>query len=157
MRKFIIEFPAVGKQVTCTLLEDEPEVANGFWDWMATPQKCYTHPTISTGDMFSAWPRPPREEPQNLGDQTTPLSKYAPMLCTGTKRTESQDGDILWSGSFPCVIYGYITEPLQAGSAKIGKVDPECMDDLKIGGKDVWYHTVFYHTIGIVNFRRKED
>ena len=157
MRKFVIEFPEYNISAVGTVLEDEPQNADSFWDWMAKPQKCFTHPTISTGEHFSCWPRPPYDPPAATGDQTTHLSNNSPILCTGDKPTESHDGEILWSGWNPAVTWGYITEPLISGDAVVGQIDPEYIDALQKGGKQIWYQTVFHHTLGIVIFHRKED
>ena len=159
MRKIKIEFPCCGKEITATLLDDyEPKCAQQMWDFLETPKKAFVHPTISTGDLAVCWPRTPRERPADVGDQTTPMTDKSPYLCTGDDDMTVKLGDVLWNGYFFTFVYGdSLTEPLVSGGGKVARVEPECLEDLKIGGKDLWYHTIFYHTIGLVVASRKES
>ena len=86
------------------------------------------------------------------------MTDKSPYLCTGDDDMTVKLGDVLWNGYFFTFVYGdSLTEPLVSGGGKVARVDPECLEDLKIGGKDLWYHTIFYHTIGLVVASRKES
>ena len=152
MRKVQLEFPTCGIKVTATLLENHPKQAQEFWDFLEEPVKTFSHPTLSTGDLTVIFPRPPYEPPAHIGDQTNPLVEDSPYLC------DVQAGEIIWLGWNIMLVYGpNCTEPLKSGGAYVAQVDDECLADLEVARKDLWYHTFLYHKVATVVFSRKED
>lgn len=162
MKKILIEVPSCRISFTATMMQsDNPQVAaiiQDMWDFLEKPVKCYSHPTMSTGDLLNLFPRPPINPPDNLGDQTAPMIEDSPYLVSGDRDTEVKMGEIIWNGWFPTLVAGpSCTEPLKSGGAKVANVDKECFDQLVIAHDDLWHHNYLYHKLGIVMMSRKES
>ena len=158
MRKILLEIPSCNITLTATMRDnDEPEMAQEFWDFLEKPVKVISHPTMSTGDLSVCFPRPPLEPPEKIGDQTNPLVKDSPFLTTGPGKDHVQAGEIIWLGWNFMFVYGpSCTEPLRSGGAKVAQVDKECMEDLEKAREDLWNHTYLYHKLGTITVSRKE-
>ena len=98
MKKINISFPN-GTVISADVLQDkEPELVESMWNFFETPQKLICHNTLSTGDSFAAFPRPPKS-PVKAGH----LGKTI-----GNNRihyTELKAGNLIWSGTKLYVCY----------------------------------------------------
>ena len=161
MRKVLFEVPSCGIKFTGTLRDgkdQEPEMAQNFWEFIEKPVKFFSHPTLSTGDLTVLFPRPPIDPPKYIGDQTSPISEKSPILCSGDGELEVRAGEFIWCGWNVLFCYGpSCTEPLESGGAYVLQVDEECLDALEVAREDLWNHTFLYHKCGTITISRLED
>jgi hypothetical protein len=79
-RKIMIEFPDIKSKFSATLLdEEEPELCEKFWQVLETPLKMICHHTLSTGDLFEGYGRPPIH-PVEVGSQANPIGRKQWLL-----------------------------------------------------------------------------
>lgn len=151
-RKIMIEFPDIKSKFSATLLdEEEPELCDRFWKALEKPLKMICHHTLSTGQLFEAHGRPPRN-PIQSGSQANPMGKKQWLL------SRLDPGMVMYCGGLELdFAYGpHITEPLASSGAWIAKVDPDCLDDLMKAGKTVWNAQCMTHRLVTMTVRRKE-
>jgi hypothetical protein len=156
MRRIQLHYHNSGITVTGHIIPEKekmhPELCDDVWNFLAKPQKCYCHHTISTGDYYQLKPTPPYERPQRFSNQTQTLGGGdVVMLC------EIKPGEIFWRGYYMCVVYGDSTEPLTAGGPVLLKIDDECFDEFVKASKNIWHQYLHFHELGIVTVSRKED
>ena len=149
MDKIKITFPS-GVSVRATLQRDvEPELAESLWQRLDVRRKGLAKITISTGNSYSIFFRPPSEAPEKSGTLRAPIGNRRLLY------TELQDGDILWNNSRLYCCYGPCTEPGLVGS-KVAQVDEECMETYHEESEEIRNHYFFYHQVPIVYVEREE-
>ena len=150
-RKIILEFPDADIEVSATVLDqEEPDLCDTFWKNLETPLKMACQNTLSTGDLFLGWPRPPKH-PVKVGTQANPIGRKGWLL------TRLDPGMIIYSGVQLFVAYGPdITEPLLAGGSVVAMVDKEDLYNLMKAGKSVWNAQYMRHRLVTMTVRRKE-
>lgn len=152
MKTIQINFPESDVTVTANLLvEREPELCQQLWDAIETPSRMVCHHTISTGDVFVAFPRPPKEPPVT-GTQAKPVGRHTDFLWS-----DLQPGDIFWRGWNCGVAYGPCTEPMNPGGCLAAQVILEDMDRFVAACKNVWYTIYFHHQTPSIVISRKEN
>lgn len=152
MRKMKMVFHNINITVYGTLLDSEyPQMADDLWVFLATPQKCYSHHTVSTGADILFKPLPLEHPPANFGNQSNPLGNKVLYLC------DIEPGQLFWRGYYLCGIYGKCTEPLPTGGPVLVEIDKEYLDDYIRGCENLWHQTSLFHKLGTVTFSRKED
>lgn len=151
MKTISIKFPESDVTVTAELLlDEEPELCSQMWDYLEEPKKMACHHTISTGDVFVAFPRPPKHPPVT-GTQAQPVGRHTEVLWS-----DLQPGDVFWRGWNCGIAYGNCTEPLNPGGCIVAKVIDEDMEVFKKACKTVWYSIYFHHFTPSVVLARKE-
>lgn len=146
MKEIKITFPNGAVVSAAVLEESEPELTENMWDFFDRPKKLICHNTLSTGDSFAAFPRPPKS-PVRAGH----LGKTI-----GNQRihyTELTAGDLLWSGTKLYVCYGQCTEPGLIG-AVVARIKPEDMQPYVRACGDVRSHTYIYHRLAVITVER---
>ncbi|WP_144461957.1 hypothetical protein [Siminovitchia fortis] len=151
-RKIEIEFPDTEIKVLATLLDnDEPELCDMFWDRLETPQKMACGNTWSTGDLYVAAARPPKE-PVSIGSQANPIGRNQIPLC------DLEPGTLVYTGLEVWVAYGNsITEPLVPSGAAVAKVDEEYLDDFYKAGRSVWESNSTHRLVTMTVKRKVEQ
>jgi hypothetical protein len=151
MKKLQLYFPGSDIKVTANLLWDqEPELCQQIWKAIASPSKMVCHHTISTGDVFVAFPRPPKDPPVT-GTQANPIGKESILW------SDLKAGDIFWRGWNVGIAYGKCTEPLNTGGALVGKVEEDDLPIFKAACEVVWDAYYYKHCICCVVLSRKEE
>lgn len=151
MKSVQIYFPESDVSVAANLLVDEePELCQQLWDAIETPSKMVIHHTISTGDVFVAFPRPPKHPPVT-GTQAQPVGRNTNVLWSDLKC-----GDIFWRGWNIGVAYGKCTEPLNPGGCIAARVDEADLEQFHKACKNAWYHVYFLHQTPSIIVSRKE-
>ena len=151
-RKIIIEFSDSKIKISATLLdEEEPEQCDMFWETLKTPLKMICQHTLSTGDYFATYGRPPKR-PVKTGSQANPIGRKQWLLC------QLEPGMLLYTGGNDmAVAYGpHITEPLVGRGSVAAKVDKEDLDNLMKAGKGVWNAQYMTHRLVIMTVRTRE-
>jgi hypothetical protein len=150
-RKVEIEFPFLEIKVLATLCDqEEPELCEMLWKNIEKPLKAACHNTLTTGDLFVGYPRPPRE-PIQAGSQANPIGRKLTLF------SDLEPGMLVYSGQKIYVAYGdHLTEPVSTSSSVVGKVDEEFMRDLMRAGKGVWHAHYLEHKSLTMMVRRKE-
>lgn len=133
IQKIKVEFPQSRILVTATLLsEDEPEMCKLFWDGLQEPKRFACYNTLSTGHIFDAKPRPPKE-PLKLGSQAQPLGRKKILLC------DMEPGMIAFFGVNVLCAYGpHITEPIVAPGPVVALVDKDDLGKFEEAGMAIW-------------------
>lgn len=152
-RKIIMEFPDAKIKVFATLLDkEEPELCNMFWETLKIPLKMICHHTLSTGQLFEAHGRPPRN-PIQSGSQANPMGKKQWLL------SRLDPGMVMYCGGLELdFAYGpHITEPLVSSGAWIAKVEKEHLDDLMKAGMSIWNAQYMTHRLVTMIAEREEE
>lgn len=147
-RTIYLEWPDVAVKVTVPLMFDqEPQLCEILWRTVSSRLKMACRHTLSTGEMFCAGERPPRNR-INTGTQANPLGLVK------IKPNQIQPGSITYSvhGGYGglSVWYGGSTETLFAPGCVVGKVSPGQLSDLKKAGKFVWDAQYMTHKLAIM-------
>ena len=151
MKKIEVYFPQSDISVTADLLEErEPELCCQLWDAVKEPSLMACHHTMSTGDVFVAFPCPPEHPPQ-IGTQANPVGRY------GVLWSELEAGQLFWRGWNMGVAYGKCTEPLNPGGSVVAQVIEADMDDFIKACKEVWNCSYIKHCISTISIKRKDD
>jgi len=151
MKKIEVYFPESDIAVTAALLEsEEPELCQQLWTAVKEPLRMACHHTMSTGDVFVAFPRPPKHPPQ-IGTQANPIGRKEVLW------SDLQVGQLFWRGWNMGVAYGKCTEPLNPGGSVVAQIDVKDVDDFIKACKEVWNCSYFKHCISSIVIRRKED
>ena len=151
-RKIELKLPSEEIILIATLLEkEEPELSNFLWKTLEQSLKLFCRHPLSTGEMFSAAARPPRN-PVKTGGIT---GRNRRMYC------EIPAGSINYSvhrgHSIISCYYGPCTEPIMANGAVVAKVDEANIPMLRKAGEAVWNHYYMKHTpITMIARRRPE-
>jgi len=150
-KKVKIEFPEAAITVTGTLCEkEEPELCALLWNNLVKPIKCACYNTLSTGCLFIAKAKPPKE-PCRTGTQAHPVGKKVKLLC------DEIPGEIVYTGLDFWCCYGPETEPLLPGGSVAIKVDAEDLDTFINAGKFIWHCQQITHTLVTMTVSRKEN
>lgn len=150
MREINVYFPESDITVTASLYEEqEPELCKQVWEYVKEPVRMACHHTMSTGDVFVAFPRPPKHPPVT-GTQANPIGRVETLW------SEMEVGEIFWRGWNCGICYGKCTEPLNPGGSVVAKVNEEDIDKFVAACKEVWNCSYFKHCISSVVLSRKE-
>ena len=138
----MIEMNETGIKFPATLLDkEEPEMCETLWSNLEKPVKMFCQNTLSTGDLCSAYPRPPKH-PVKVGSQASPVGRKQWLL------SQLDPGMLLYGGNDIVFAYGpHITEPLVAGVPVVAKVEDEHLDDLYKAGKQIWNAQFMTHRL----------
>jgi hypothetical protein len=151
-RKIGFEFPDIETKFSATLLDEkEPDQCEALWKVLNKPVKMICQHTLSTGDYFGAYGRPPRHIIKT-GSQVSPVGAKTLML------SQLEPGSVLYKGgSDLSVAYGPdITEPLAAPGPVIAKVDEEDLQDLWRVGRSVWNAQYMTHRLVTLTVKTEE-
>ena len=125
---------------------EEPELAESMQRFFEEPKKLICHNTLSTGDSFAAFPRPPKS-PVKAGHLGKTIGRNR------LHYTELKAGDLIWSGTKLYVCYGKCTEPGLIG-AVVAQVKQEEIPEFVRACNDVRNHTYFYHKMAVITVER---
>ncbi|NLC10931.1 MAG: DUF3830 family protein [Firmicutes bacterium] len=151
MKKISIYFPESNITVRASLLEEEePELCQLLWEAVKEPLRMACHHTMSTGDVFVAFPRPPKHPPQT-GTQAKPLGRKNVLW------SDLQVGQLFWRGWNMGVAYGKCTEPLNPGGSVVAQVDEEDLDAFVEACQEVWNCCYFKHCLATIVVKREAD
>lgn len=151
MKKIKISFPESNIEVTANLLlEEEPDLCRQLWDAIEEPSRMACHHTMSTGDVFVAFPRPPKHPPIT-GTQANPIGRKSVLWSDLTA------GQLFWRGWNIGVAYGECTEPLNPGGSVVAQVDEECMENFIEACKVVWNCSYFKHCLSSIVISREVE
>jgi hypothetical protein len=148
-KKIIIEMSDTNIKFPATLSEkEEPELCEMFWNLLEKPVKMICQNTLSTGDLFLGFPRPPKH-PIKVGSQANPIGRKKWLL------SQLDPGMLLFGGDSIYFAYGpHITEPLVAPGSVVAKVEGKYLDDLFKAGKQVWNSQYMTHRLVTLSVSR---
>ena len=150
MTKMIITFPNGFVAKATVRDKEEPEMVAQMWKVLKdNPTKLFCYHTFSTGDVYNAYPRSPRE-PVDTGNQTDFVGHENLLI------TELKCGDWSFTGWNFSVDYGMGTEPVPVGGPVVAKVDPEYMAGYVSACQDIWLHDYVYHKLAVITIAREE-
>ena len=143
-----LEWPDLGVKVPVPLMfEQEPLLCEILWNTVKNRLMMACRHTLSTGEMFCAGERPPRNR-VNTGTQANPLGRVK------VKPNEIEPGSITYSvhGGYGglSVWYGRSTETLFAPGCLVGRVNEDQMADLIRAGKFVWEAQYLTHHLAVM-------
>ena len=149
-KKIKLSFPN-GFVAYATLREkEEPECAQGLWDYCEKPERCIVHHTVSTGNAFQCIKRPV-VHPITTGSAAKPIGNK-PLWYPDIRA-----GMVIFRGLTFSLAYGTSTEPSPASGPWTAQVDPEYLDGYIKACTDVWFHTYIYHKCAVVTIERGEE
>jgi len=150
-KKIELEWPDQKIIVSATLLEEEePEYARMLWKDLEKPMKTVCVHTLSTGEVYQSFARPPKK-PVKTGSQRAPVGRKITLL------SRLEPGMICYGGAGGLrVCYGVVTEPLPAGAPVVAKIDKNDLEKNYQAGRAVWQAQYVTHLTVIMVARRKE-
>lgn len=152
-RKIMIEFSDIKIKFPATLRDkEEPELCEEFWQILETTLKMICHHTLSTGDLFEGYGRPPIHSIQS-GSQANPIGRKQWLL------SRLDPGMLMYCGGLELdFAYGpHITEPLVSSGAWIAKIEKEHLDDLMKAGMSIWNAQYMTHHLVTMVVKREEE
>lgn len=146
MKEIKITFPT-GELIRAAVQEQaEPELSESLWAFFDTPKQLICHNTLSTGDSFASFPRPPRS-PVRAGHLGKTIGRNR------IHYTELKPGNLIWSGTKLYVCYGRCTEPGLIG-AIVAQVRPEDLPAFVKACTEVRNYTYLYHKMAVITVER---
>lgn len=128
--------------------EEEPECCAASLEFLKDgPCKCVNYHTVSTGDLFGVFPRPPKH-PVPAGSQVSYVGTESKMIY------DLNDYDISWQGFNWVFTYGPCTEPVYLGGPVIATVDEPYREGWKQACRDCWFHQYIYHKVVIITIEK---
>jgi len=133
------------------MFDEEPEMCSLLWKNLEKPVKYFCHHTLSSGQVFLGYPRPPKKR-LKTGLQSKPIGRNI------LKTTQMSPGMIQYTGLFFRMSYGQnLTEPVQCAGPVIANVKEEEMDNIKKAGELVWRREALEHKMTTFIVERKEN
>lgn len=130
--------------------KEEPECVAAALEFLKDgPCKCVNYHTVSTGDLFGVFPRPPRH-PVPAGSQVNYVGSESKMIY------DLLPGDISWQGFNFVFNYGPCTEPVYLGGPVIAVVDEDDLPGWIEACRDCWFHQYIYHKVVIITIEKGE-